>query len=194
MRGFKETVMTKLPSGWRKILLQVVSVGIVCLIVGATQARADTTYSWTYTGTGTNTANSGSGTLTTGATEGSGVQIIGVSGTFDGHAITGLLPGFDGADNIFYPTGSPAYLDLAGWGFSDSGPQAVNLFYDSTGNFCGASGYCDGINNNTYIGHTGDFSITTTTPEPGTGEMMLIGLCVLGFASIRRMKIRIART
>lgn len=102
-------------------------------------ALAQTTYDWTYAAGidySGNPVPSGSGTLTIGAAEGGGFAITGITGTFDGSTITGLVaaPGL----NILYPNGNggtcdsavysclPAYLNGGGVEFYVDPPPPVN--------------------------------------------------------------------
>lgn len=67
-------------------------------------ARADTYYNFSYSDSSKNMA---SGTLSIGAVNGSGFDITGITGTFDGHNVTGLLaPGTccspPNNNNVFY--------------------------------------------------------------------------------------------
>jgi len=100
-------------------------------------ARASV-YEWTYTDQGA----FGSGTLTTGSPNVSGAPITGVTGTFDGGAITGLGGGFFADDKFF--SSSPD-LDFDGLAFHATimgVPTTVELFYvNQQQSFSGLGGY-----------------------------------------------------
>jgi hypothetical protein len=102
---------------------------------------ADAIYDWSYNGTytisGVMHPDIASGTLTTGAADGGGFLITGITGSYNGVSITGLapvgtccspFPPFN--DNILFPT-STALLSSGGLGFMTAGYN-VELYYDPT--------------------------------------------------------------
>lgn len=98
-----------------------ITITILLVAIGAPKARAD---SFTFTVTG---PVSGSGTLTTDPLSLGSYLITGISGTFDGSTITGLIaPGaFATNDNLLYP-GSPM-LDVGGVSFTILGGVDWNI-------------------------------------------------------------------
>ena len=98
--------------------------GATALALLSASPASATQYLFEFSGTGFfgGTLN-GSGTLTTddmsfvNALNGYTAQnIIGITGTFNGSAITGLAPGVFGANNLFYLNG-PFFVDGNGLGF-----------------------------------------------------------------------------
>ena len=182
------------------------AVALACLPWLCAPANA-ATFMFTYSGApGSNT--SASGTITTAGTNPSGsfftpsTLITGLTGVFNGSAITALLTpgtfykttgifGSPGNDNIlYYPTtqvfnGLPTYLDRYGLAFSTAS-QNVNIFF-------GLGGY--GTVTQTGTGPVtsavgGNFSVTplAAVPEPATWAMMTLGFGAVGFA-MRRKKV-----
>ena len=135
-------------------------------------------FSFTYTPT-TGIDTGGSGILT--ATNlGSGeYQVTGITGTWDGFAINGLLStgtccSNPANDNLLYLNGGP-YLDLGGLGLTFiAGLVDVNLYYSGTYIVLSADNSTPG---NYIQTSTGDF---TVAPEPGSLVMLGAGLLVLG--------------
>lgn len=121
----------------------------------------------------------GSGTITTDdvAFDSRGFTaqtITGITGSFNGSAITGLGSAF-GSNNLFYISG-PSFVDGSGLAFTTVAGTTVNLFFQSSG-----SRY--------RINTTGPFTSSfvnanaaPAVPEPGTWAMMLMGFGAVGFA------------
>jgi PEP-CTERM motif len=123
-----------------------------------------------------------------------GYDITGVSGTFDGNAITSLLinptqPNFSENssftwDNVLFPAGVRVF-DRYGVAFTTSG-GTFNIF----------DAIADGGTTNTnapyglIIDSTGAETFGTAAlaavPEPSTWAMMVLGFCGLGFMTYRR--------
>jgi hypothetical protein len=130
----------------------------------------------------------GNGTLTTDGvifdSRGFTAQTItGITGTFNGSAITQLASVF-GSNNLFYVTG-PSFLDGSGLGFRTAAETGVNLFFqDSASSF----------RVNTVSPFTSSFAtasssaVATAVPEPTTWAMMMIGFGTIGY-SMRRRKV-----
>ena len=115
-----------------KICLRVASVGVAVIAGGAFSAANAALHNFSYTGTGINA----SGVITTDA---AGTLITGITGQRNGVAITSLLaPGsfplpLYPNDNVFIPTGNPAFLSTNGVSFSlASSPNPLNIFFFST--------------------------------------------------------------
>lgn len=159
------------------------------LLAAASSARADQTWDFTYTGaTATDTS---SGTLTTTDLSGGTATIIGISGTWNGAAITGLLaPGTCCStlpnDNILYFPGPP-FLDVAGLGFSTAlGILDSNVYFSGSS----AGGYSDLVAPSNQVGNltlvsSGAF---TVTPAPEPASIFLLGSGLLGVFLARKKK------
>lgn len=138
---------------------------------------------------------SGSGILTIDGpafdSRGSTAQTItGITGTFNGSAITGLASPF-GANNLFYANG-PTFVDGSGLGFTTAAGTNVNLFFQSSAN---------SFRINTTNPFTSSFvtananPVAAAVPEPGTWAMMLLGFGFVGGAmrsAKRRQKLTVS--
>lgn len=156
--------------------------GLLCLLLPGA-AKADS-FDWTYQGTLllAGQLSSGSGELDT--TDG---VITGISGTFNGLAITALLaPGVAfGNDNLLQIPPAPLYVTPNGFSFLDSAGDQINI-YAALGTGCFPPP-C--VPENSYASISfdgnsdlGDFTLTPvmTTPEPGTATMLLPTLLFFG--------------
>ena len=157
-----------------------------CLIVtSVAPANANSVYDWTFA----DQYFGGSGTITLGSLDADQVQhpngydIIGITGTFGGSTIV-KLTGFNGADNIFYPTGcsttsatcnhNGSVLDSNGFAFSLLGTNSQWTIYDSPNSIVARRG--DLASNffrltftlqPTYTGQSGTFTSSLDAPVPG---------------------------
>jgi hypothetical protein len=196
---------------------------VVAVLVGALAAPANaSTFSWNYSGTGffgTGT-DIGSGTLTTGAlapTCGTppacsyqsppGNTITGITGTWDGFTITGLVaPGLlDLNNNVLYLSPNQTLLDASvggqpgGLAFFVSNytgnnvpvptDVVVELFFDTT-----LQAYAAVTANTSFgccsLATAGDFIVTpvNATPLPAALPLFSTGLGALGLLGWRRKK------
>ena len=151
--------------------------GLMALL--ATPASA-ATFLFSFTGTG----QVGSGTLTTNditvPSRGFTAQTItGITGTYNGSAIAGLVAGLFGSDNLYYVTGL-SFVDGSGLGFRTAAGNQVNLFYQDS-----ASSYR--VNTLNPFGSTFVSAASTpAVPEPATWAMMIAGFGAIGVALRRR--------
>jgi len=158
--------------------------GLFCLLLPGT-AKADS-FDWTYQGTMllSGQLSSGSGELDT--TDG---VIAGLSGTFNGLAITALLaPGVSfGNDNLLQIPPAPLYVTPNGFSFLDSAGDQINI-YAALGTQCTFPGpVC--VPDNVYgsISDDGNSDLGNFTlapvmaaPEPGTATMLLPAVLFFG--------------
>jgi hypothetical protein len=160
--------------------------GVLCLLLPGT-AKADS-FDWTYQGTEllSGVLSSGSGELD--ATDG---IVTGISGTFNGLAITALVaPGGPlGNDNILQIPPAPLYFTPGGVSFLDSAGDQINIF-GAIGMECTFPGpVCvpDGDNMYGSLSDDGNFDLgnftlapLVATPEPGTATMLLSAVLFFG--------------
>jgi hypothetical protein len=124
----------------------------------------------------------GSGTFTGNQTSSGVYMLTGITGSFDGAAITGLV-GYANADNIlFYP--SQPFVDFNGISFVTANPSlgAINLFSNS--GYFEVKSTVDSVGY--YFSGTPISLAVTATPLPATWTMMLIGLAGFGLFAYRR--------
>jgi hypothetical protein len=161
-----------------------------------TPGAAPDTYDWTLSGGG----DTGSGTLKTGPAAGGGYDILSLTGSIDGTAVTlfGGQPGPDGADtpgdwvyfnNILYPdsvsgsskcAGGDAVLDGCGIALSIDGIYG-NIYFNYTGNGTGAYAFLTAPT--TYNNFDATFTIVAV-PEPSSVSLFALGAA--GVLFIRR--------
>jgi hypothetical protein len=180
----------------RNVTKVLVVLAVVFCLAAASPAFADT-FAWSYSG-GTGSDTGGSGQITTTGFSGSTATITGVSGTWDGVAISALLPtgtccSSPANDNVLYLPPSPGYLDLGGLGLAfQAGATDVNIYFVGPGQSGGYNvlsvassmappGGPAPAGTLTSVG--GTFAIT---PEPMTLGLLGSGLAGLFLASKKR--------
>jgi hypothetical protein len=156
----------------------------------ATANAATMQYDWTISSTSTvaqGGSEPGAGTLTVTVGAGGVDTITAITGEIGGSAITSLIAanGFEGNDNLLYPSGSPTILDTDGVSFAAGAAK-----YEIYSFFAQGSTTSPGdVNFYSEVGTTiqqgsGTFAITPV-PLPASWTMMLLGLCGLGFVATR---------
>ncbi|HEV2710194.1 MAG TPA: PEP-CTERM sorting domain-containing protein [Edaphobacter sp.] len=170
---------------------------VLCIFVltafASTSALADT-FNFSFGNTGDNFYGSG---VLTGTSNGNGIFTIdSVTGTTDGHSISGILApgtfpvGFLQTPNdnlLYYPASygfTNTYFDLSGLSYQLSNGTDVNLFF-SNGEFIGKTYFGQSIGTLTGERITID-AATSPVPEPNT--LMLLGTGILGLAGVVRRK------
>ena len=138
----------------------------------------------------------GSGNLTTDGTSfvnplnGYTAQTItGVTGTFNGSAITGLASVF-GANNLYYLSG-PFYVDGNGLGFSTAAGVSANLFVTNGTSYRVNT---QGAGLLTGLVTANSAPVAAAVPEPATWAMMLIGFGAVGYGMRRRKRVPTMQT
>ena len=133
-------------------------------------------------------ATSGSGTFTTLDTSKTvggqtAFEIISVSGTVNGFAITAPTNVANGYGNYF--TTGPSFLDGTGVTFkttANSGQNTITFFNQSNNGIYRVNTQSNGSSE--YVNATS--SVVAAVPEPSTWAMMILGFLGLGFMAYRR--------
>jgi len=153
---------------------------VAVALTAAGAAQADQTWNWSYSGAGVTAA----GTFTTAGAALVFEDILSISGTRNGAAITGLVPldsdPFFAYDNQFRFPGE--HFSDGGMLFSVAGQPNVNVyFFDGT--------YVDLYTDGTDPFETPiTFNVTAAVPEPATVLSMLAGLGLVGAALCMRRR------
>ena len=160
----------------------------ICALASTPATAAEVMFDFSGNGFFGGTLN-GAGTLTTSddsfvnPENGFTVQrITGITGTFNGSAITGLAPGVFGANNLFYLTG-PFFVDGNGLGFRTASGVAVNLFVTNGTSYRVNT---QGAGLLTGIVTANARTVAAAVPEPSTWMLMLLGMAGVGFAMRRK--------
>ena len=172
-------------------------IGATAFALLAASPAAATEYLFNFSGTGFFGGSlNGSGTLTTddqsfvNALNGQTAQMItGITGTFNGSAITGLAPGVFGANNLFYLTG-PFFVDGSGLAFTTASGVSANLFVTNGTNYRVNT---QGAGLLTGLVTARATAATAAVPEPGTWATMMLGFGAIGFALRRRRTVPTAQ-
>ena len=161
------------------------ALAVAATVLAATPASAAKVL-FSFTGSG----QTGSGTLTTAdpLAQG-GTPITGITGLFNGSAITGLQGSFGNPDNLFY-FADPIKLSFDGVSFTSASGAVANLYYstarDSYRLFASANG--TGEDSDFYAVEATFAPLAGGVPEPGVWALMLLGFGMLGGALRRRVR------
>lgn len=175
-----------------------IAAGAILALSVSTGTASATVYDWTLSGGG----DTGSGTLTTGAADGGGYDVLSFLGTIDGYAValSGGQPGPTGNgspgpfyfDNIIYPAlnsgtpncaGGKTLLDGCGIAFTIDGGYG-NIFDNYSGTGTGAYVYsivAASSSNNL----DANFAITQV-PEPSSLSLLVVMVAGFGLAGWRK--------
>ena len=181
----------------KKLLLAAVTAAGLSASV---QAQASLLWNWTESGPGI--AAAGTFTTTTTADSNGYVLITGITGTYNGSAITGLWPTGSwipgnapfSLDNLFkpmprpYPATGPGPFTNNGAGFSIANGNHENWFYGND-NVATISDYLTVgpfLLNDGFKGTELQVTFDATLPEPGALSVLLIGFAGLAAAGRKR--------
>lgn len=103
-------------------------------------------------------------------------KIVGITGTYNGSAITGLNPSIFGADNFYYLMGQ--FVSGNGLGFDTAAGTSVNLFA-SVGNYRvnSTNPFQTG-----FVDASATLVATGAVPEPASWALLIVGFGAIGSA------------
>jgi hypothetical protein len=156
------------------------SLALLTALAFSAAAHADT---FNFAANGSSGPFSGTGTLTTTSNGGGEYLITGITGT----GVTGLIApgGFNGNDNLLFPSATPT-LDSKGFSFSAAnGPDhfQVNIL----GNGSGYTAFIEDEDMFTEIVPINFSLATSAIPEPSS--FLLLGTGILGLAGVTKRKL-----
>jgi hypothetical protein len=133
-----------------------------------------------------------SGTLTTVGNASSFEEVIGITGTYNGHAITGIVPLLSdpnfGYDNLFEYVGGVGHLSQPGIVFDVSGFTHVNVG-DGAPNGYYALWFIGQYDFDGNLAFSAAPVFAPPVPEPATYSIMFAGLAALGLLARRPRKV-----
>ncbi len=164
----------------KKNVLGILAV-LCCTLAFAAYSQADA-INFNYAGDGV----TASGTLF-GTSNGNGTwTVTGITGTYNGTAIAGIVPlGADPSyiyNNLLYYPADPLFVDNGGILFNVPGVGDVNLYYDPSFGY----GNITGDLSRGFV--TTPVAVDFSVPAPEPGTLALVGTGILGMLGIYRRR------
>ena len=162
-----------------RLVFTATSVSVAVIATGAFSTAKAAQFDFSYTGTGINA----SGVIATDAT---GTLITGITGQRNGVSITSVAAPntLAGNDNVFNPTGNPAFLTFSGVSFNLArDPTPVNFFFDTQN-----SNYAETSNNVNNSAFFVPVSANFTTVPESPSIFGLATFAVFGISAALRHK------
>jgi hypothetical protein len=163
-----------------------VSAGAIFLGIIATVPAHAVIFDFSVTSTDV-TGDLASGTFTANQTSLGVYTLTGITGTFDGVAITGLSSYANADNQLFFAT--QAYVDFSGISFQTATLGAINLF--SNPGYFEVKSSVDGVGY--YFNGTPISFAVSATPLPSTISLFVGGLAALGLLGWRQRRSRRAK-